>query len=337
MVTLLVDGQWNLKRNYFKKRNYSAKGMLCGGSYGFLDSLRSVLTRTLPDRTFVAWDGLNGGKMRYDLYKPYKAKRKIFWATEELALQNEGGSTEGDVEKFELIRQKLLINDFLHNLFIRQLEIYSIEADDLIAHYILNSKDPNEKIIIYSRDGDFLQLISEKVSILHPDSKELITIHNFKEKFGYTVENALLFKCFKGDSSDGIAGVNGVTINKLLEYFPKMADEKYTFDRLVEESYDKKRSKKIKFFDKIINSREILYRNAKLINLKQPFVNKLAVTEMDKILNENLDGGTIKDAMSLFFDNGFSTFVSNDELNLFFSPFYRMMNKEHEFKNNLKS
>ena len=335
MVTLLVDGQWNLKRNYFKKRAYSANGELCGGSYGFLDSLRSVLVRTMPDRTFVAWDGLNGGKMRYDMYKPYKAKRKTFWATEKLALQNEGGASEGDQEKFELIKQKLLVNNFLHHLFIRYLEVYSIEADDLIAHYILNSKDPNEKIIIYSRDGDFFQLVSEKVSILNPDSLELITIDNFKEKFGYTVENALLFKCFKGDSSDGIAGVKGVTINKLLEYFPKMADEKYTFDRLVEESYDKKRGKKIKLFDKIINARETLYRNAKLINLKQPFVNEQAKGEMVEIMDGVLsDDRQIKDAMSLFLGKGFSTFVRNDQLDLFFAPFYRIMNKEQEFNNN---
>jgi len=337
MVTLLVDGQWNLKRNFFKKRNYSANGELCGGSYGFLDSLRSTLTRTMPDKVFVAWDGLNGGKLRYDIYKPYKAKRKKFWATEDLALENDGGTNKSDQEKYELIKQKLLINDFLHDLYVRQLEVYSIEADDLIAHYILNSKDVNEKIIIYSRDGDYFQLVSDKVSIINPDSLELITIDNFKEKFGYVVENALLFKCFKGDSSDGILGVNGVTIANLIKHFPRMADEKYTFDRLVEECYDKKRTKKLKLFDKIINSREILYRNAKLINLKQPFVNEEVRREMVDILEGALsEDREVKNAMSLFFNKGFSTFVRNDQIDLFFAPFYRLMNKEQEFKINKK-
>ena len=38
MKTILIDGQWNLKRNFYKKKNYSAKGELCGGSFGFLES-----------------------------------------------------------------------------------------------------------------------------------------------------------------------------------------------------------------------------------------------------------------------------------------------------------
>ena len=79
MKTILVDGQWNLKRNHFKRKNYSAKGELCGGSFGFLESLKSVINQTLPDRVVVFWDGMNSGVLRYEVYKPYKAKRKEYW------------------------------------------------------------------------------------------------------------------------------------------------------------------------------------------------------------------------------------------------------------------
>jgi 5'-3' exonuclease len=81
----------------------------------------------------------------------------------------------------------------LEDLFIRQAEVDTIEADDLIAYYILNRR-PDEEIIINSRDGDFYQLIAPNVSMLTPDKYKIVTSNNFKETFGYTRENALLFK-----------------------------------------------------------------------------------------------------------------------------------------------
>lgn len=335
MKTLLVDGNWNLKRNFHKRKNYSAKGELCGGSFGFLESLKNVINRVLPDRIVVMWDGMDSGILRYDIYKPYKAKRKEYCRNEEHALQTNGQDSEKDKERFELIRQKLVINEFLNEFHIRHLEVREIEGDDLIAYYILASRIQDEEIIIYSRDQDYLQLVSKKVSILNPDNLELVTIENFKKIFGYTHENALLFKCFEGDNSDEIGGVNGVTTEKLLEYFPRMADEKYMYDRLVEECYDKKREKKIKFFDKIIEARRILYRNATLMNLKHPFVNEETKKEMVKIIYGKFDDErTINNAMTLFFRYGFNKFVGNEYLDLFFTPFYRIMNKEKEFKTN---
>ena len=68
--TLLVDGQWNLKRNYYpphRKILKGANGKLCGGTFGFLDSTRSILNKLMPDRVVVAWDGFHAGKMRYNM------------------------------------------------------------------------------------------------------------------------------------------------------------------------------------------------------------------------------------------------------------------------------
>ena len=68
MKTLIVDGDWNLKRNFMKRETMFAKGEHCGGSFGFLESLRSVVNKVMPDRTIVMWDGNMGGKMRYEIY-----------------------------------------------------------------------------------------------------------------------------------------------------------------------------------------------------------------------------------------------------------------------------
>ena len=335
----MVDGNWLLKKNFHKRKDYEAKGHLCGGSFGFLDSLRSVINKIIPDRIVVMWDGFNSGKLRYEIYKPYKSNRQKDWDAEYHAISTDGLESPEDKEKVEIVLQKGVINEFLENFYIRFLEVKYIEADDLIAYYILNSKIPNEEIIIYSKDEDFLQLVSSNVSILNPSNFELITIHNFKRIYGYPIENALLLKCFDGCNSDKIEGVNGITPEALLKNFPMMAEEKYMYNRLVEECYNKKREKKIKFYDKIIQARSVLYRNAKLMDLQKPFINDEAKNEMQKIIYEPIINKefSIKSAMNLFISKGFTKFVRNEHLDLFFAPFFITINKEKEFSINFKN
>jgi 5'-3' exonuclease len=346
METILVDGQWNLKRN-FKKRQHliGANGKLCGGTYGFLDSLKSVMNRRMPDRVLVAWDGFNAGKLRYNIYKPYKAKRKKDFESEARIIATEGFGNPDDSEKFSLLSQKIDTQMYLEELFVRQVEEDYIEADDIIAYYILGSKDPNEHIYIFSRDKDFHQLVSERVSLINPDSLEVITIHNFKEKMGYTHENALLFKCFEGDSSDEIEGVKGITANTLLKYFPDAQHEKYTYKRLVDEAYaiqesrinGKPKKKRLDTLDKIIQAEDILYRNAKLMNLRKPFLNQDAVNTIDEIRRLPLDSGrSIDTAMQMFARDGFNHIAGNSSLDYFFGPFYNLMAKEKEYQASLQ-
>lgn len=339
MRTLLLDGNWSLKKNFHKRKDLEAKGNLCGGSFGFLDSLRVVINKVLPDRVVVMWDGFNAGKLRYEIYKPYKANRKKDWDAEYNAIYTDGLESPEDKEKYEITLQKEQVKEFLKEFSIRFLEVKHIEADDLIAYYILNSRIVDEEIIIHSRDEDFLQLISRNVSVLNPSSLELITIHNFKKIYGYPVENALLLKCFEGCDSDKIEGVKGVTPEALIKHFPRIAEEKYMYNRLVEECYNKKRGKKLKFYDKIIESRSVLYRNAELMNLQKPFVNEEVKREMKKIIYEPFENKdfSIKSAMSLFIEKGFVKFVKNEYLDLFFAPFFRIINKEKEFSTNFKN
>lgn len=338
MKILLIDGQWNLKRNFFKRKDLKgANHKLCGGTFGFLDSTKSIINKTMPDRVIVAWDGFHAGKLRYNIYKPYKANREKDWENETRVIATEGIGNADDAQEFQLLSQKIEVQAYLDELFVRQIEEDYVEADDLIAYYILGSKDPNEKIFIYSRDQDFLQLVSEKVSVISPDSLEIITIHNFREKFGFIVDNALLMKCFKGDDADEIPGISGIGIPTLLKHFPDMANEKYTYGRLVEECYEKQKKKKLKTYEKIIQAEHDLYRNAKLMNLKKPFLNQDAVNSVDAIRNHPLDSNrSIEVAMEMFARDGFNEFVWDRNVSNFFGPFYSLKSKEKEFELGLK-
>ena len=335
MKTLIIDGNWLLKKNFHKRGNQKANGKLCGGAFGFLESLKAVLNRTLPDRVVVMWDGYRGGLLRYNKYKPYKANRNKDWEATDRAYATDGTESESARIKVEVVKQKEWVQGYLEDLFIRQAEVDTIEADDLIAYYILNRR-PDEEIIINSRDGDFYQLVAPNVSMLTPDKYKIVTSNNFKETFGYTRENALLFKCFEGDSADCIEGIKGITTRGLLEKFPNMANEKYTFNRLVEECYEEKEKKNIKFFDKIIQSRIEIYRNAELMDLKRPFLNDEAKQEVLDLIKVKIDfeNRSIKTAMGKFVADGFTQFVDVELVDYFFSVFYNIMNKEKEFSLN---
>lgn len=333
-----MDGNWNLKRNFKKLQLLDSYKNSCGGSYGFIKSLSSVLKKTLPDRVIVMWDGMKAGKMRYDIYKPYKANRKKDWDKEEDIYADRLEDSD-DLEKLDLLTQKMRTFNVLEMLYIRQIEVDYIEADDLIAGYVLQSEreQRDEDIIIFSRDKDYKQLISERVSIVTPDSVNMITIKNFKEKNGYVIENELLFRCFEGDKSDCISGVNGITINTLKKIFPDVVDKKYSYKELSDRClyFINEEKKKQKVYQKIVDARHILYRNAELMNLRKPFLSEQAKVELDEISKFSLEEREIKDAIDLLTIE-YIELMQKDGIDMgsFFSPFYRIMNKEMEYKKN---
>lgn len=343
MRTLIVDGEWNLRRNAAKREDMRAGGEWCGGLFGFLDSLRALVNKLMPDRVVVMWDGPSAGQFRKDIYSTYKSNRNRDFSKEAYGLTDKGLEYEKN-RKNSLINQKIKIKNYLEELFVRQLEIKFIEADDLIAGYVKNRQD-DETIYISSADKDYYCLIEEGVNIIRPSDSLVISDKSFLQTFGYFHENAILFKCFNGDTSDCIKGVNGIGDETLLKYFPKIKEKKYSIDDLIEEAKilqgnQKKPSKKL---ETIIESKEIFERNKKLMDLSEsPFLNQEAVDGIFDISScliadpDNLKERSIEVAMKMFLKDGLHNFVYKSDYGFFFQPFYRISTKELEFsKKNL--
>lgn len=334
MRTLLIDGNWNLKRNFAKRENMFAKGEHCGGSFGFLDSLRSVVNKTLPDRCVCFWDGPMSGKLRFDIFPGYKSKRKDF--DEDSYMMNDLDLKEEAKRKYSSLQQKIKVKNYLEELYIRQAEVELIEGDDLIALYAL-TRDEDEEVEIFSADKDYYSLITDKVSVIRPSDNLKLTPKNFREAMGYTHENALMLKCFEGDDSDEIPGIKGVALTTILKHFPRFADEKYTIDRLIEEAVFLYSKNKLKVFEKVIGCRQVFERNRKLMDLTNPFVNEIArqeVADIHQCVITNDDDVTqrsITNAMKMMINDGYKQFVYQENLDMFFRPFYRLVTKEKEF------
>jgi len=336
---LLIDGEWNLKRNFMKRQDLFSKGEHCGGSYGFLDSLRSIVDKTMPDRVVVFWDGIMSGIFRQKMYPLYKSGRNKSWDEESYYFTDDEIDEERQ-NKYSTLKQKIKIKNYLEELCVRQVEVEYVEADDLLGLYVKN-KSKNENVLIYSSDKDFHQLIDENVSVIRPSDGKLITVNNFKEIFGYTHKNALFAKCIEGDTSDCISGLKGVGMKKMETYFPRFFDERYTLDELIKEAEDKYKEKPLKIYEQIINGRQVIELNRELMNLRNPMVNQKAIDDVSEILDciiimpsvEQERG--INNAMNLFIKDGFNMHIFKNDLSLFFRPFNRLISKEKEYSSKI--
>ncbi len=339
MVTLLVDGEWNIRRNYKKRVDlYSSNGEHCGGVYGFLETLGATINRVLPDRVVVVWDGIMSGKLRHDIYPLYKADHKE-WDVEAYHRTEEELDSEMR-SKISCNNQKIRTKNLIDGLFVRQAEVDLIEGDDLIALYVLK-KEPDEKVIIYSRDKDYYQLVDENVYVLRPADNIVVTPQNFKGLFGYTHKNSLFLKCFEGDSGDGVAGVPGIAFKTIVKHFPKFVDEEYTIDRIIDEAFELYSKKKSKTMETILGSRKVFDRNKILMDLRNPMINEEAIQEIDTIrecvlANENGQfDRSVQDVMREVIQEGYTKFMYNNDINKFFLPYQRIAVKEKEYTKKL--
>lgn len=142
----------------------------------------------------------------------------------------------------------------------------NIEADDVIGY---SSKHVfNDKCTIMSTDKDFLQLVDEKTIIWSPTKKKIYNQKVVQEEFGLHPNNMLIYRVLDGDSSDNIPGVRGCGIKTLLKRFPELTEERtITVDELLKLAEEKKG--KIKLYDDILEAREQIIMNEKLMQLKE--------------------------------------------------------------------
>lgn len=91
------------------------------------------------------------------------------------------------------------------------------EGDDII-NYLKKILDGDS--VIVSADQDFYQCVSEDCCVYNPQKKFTLTVNNFEKHVPVSLENYVLWKSIKGDSSDNIKGLyryGDVKAKKLVE------------------------------------------------------------------------------------------------------------------------
>jgi 5'-3' exonuclease len=332
--TLLIDGNALFKTGYHGAINeYNDSGRTIGGIYQFIVIMKKLIEEKYYDRVFVFWDGKFSGKLRYDIYSDYKGNRNKDYIN---------GTIPDDKDQ---ILQRLIVQEYLEELFIRQLEDEIVESDDFIS-YFCNTKGKNEKITICTNDRDLCQLINEDITIYLCDKKRYVTIGNYNEFFKHHYTNSALVKIISGDNSDNIKGIKGVKEPSLLKFFPFIAERNCTLLEILEnasrlqEERVKNKKKPLKVFDNLINSvtdgiqgKDIYKINTNLVDLTTPQITMSGIEKLENLKDGVIDPNNrgIKNIINLMKRDGIDKKFS--DVSEYLIPFNRLIEREKKMFN----
>lgn len=339
-TTLLVDGNFLLKKSYEGNPNtYGFNGKYIGCLYTFITILRKQVNELGIDKIVICWDGQNGGFRRFKINRNYKANRTSKSWYNKTTLSDAQIEHE-KIKSSSLLAQKIRIQNYVEHLHIRQIELDEIEADDVIAHYV-KYFSPNEKVIIYSNDRDYCQLLTyDNTSIFMDNLKVIIDRTNFKTHFPFSFHNALLVKALCGDVSDNLIGVKGLSdknnAKTLLKNLPELIEDKqFSYDDLIENC---KLDKNNKIHQKILETVKIVESNYLLMDLTNPFLNQEEKEEIE-VVGESVmssDGRSSTLLLQLINEDGFLMPYSSN-FSRYVQPFFRVIVAEQtKYKKHLE-
>lgn len=322
--TLAVDASFLLKRSIFGAKDlYTDEFGHIGGLFSFYMKLRQLIQKHKINKIILFWDGENGGYYRYLIDTAYKANRKDKEWSRKIEFNSRELKREEEKDK-SILKQKKRIQSYAEELFIRQIEVDKIEADDLIASYCMENNQ-DENIYLFTNDRDFCQLLDYNITILFDNIETPINKNNFFFHFNYHYQSALTMKIISGDASDNIKGIACVKETTLMKFFPEIKIRKMglrevcILSKKLNEDRVANKKKPLKALENIVNGVERLKINYQLTNLTEPFLNDEAIEELDsltaplspkgrdskflyKIMNE--------DGFLFHFPSNFASFVS---------------------------
>lgn len=257
---LLIDAMNLHTRHFCGHPKMSSFGQPMGGVVGFLGALRALVEQQRPKRVIVVWEG-GGSTRRRNLYPDYKATRRP-----QRLNRFYGSDIPTTVEnRDDQVRTTVAC---LKHMPVMQLYVEGCEADDVIA-YLCRTHLRDEKVTIVSSDKDYYQLLGENVRIWRPGRKSFIGEEEMRVEYSISPANFALAKAVCGDASDNIPGVKGVGFKTLATRFPSLAqEESLDVSHFMDEvAIALRESPRVKSLQKIVESRDLIVRNLKLVDL----------------------------------------------------------------------
>lgn len=369
IYTLVLDMN-NIMKISAVNHKANEEGKECGMVTNALRIIGNILLKKDFDYCIAAYDGFMSGFLRWQIYNDYKANRDKHYEAYgdgtlydksmllysqkvmDYAKHKKGVESVGESEEDAFERQKLVLQNILEELCIRQYEFDSVEGDDIVSYYVHHKKQ-NEKVVIVSSDKDLTQLISETVVIYNPRTKHFITMENSVDELGIRYDNVVLEKIICGDSSDNIKGVKGMGEATLLKLFPEIKATRLDLSALVARSQAllterlQQKKKPLKTLENIVGGitdgcqGDRLYEiNQKIIDLSQPLLTKEAEKELEDVLYSPMDttDRSVTNVYRIFEKNKMYTVMDEERFGNLLSPYSRIiMMEQKRFKNFQKS
>lgn len=275
-----------------------------GGLTGFLRSLGYIIKLSRPTRVIVVFDGQGSSTNKRYIYPEYKANRGLNRVTN-------WDSFESQKDESEAITSQIVrLVYYLKTLPVDLISIDKIEADDVIG-YITGKLDG--EVTIMSSDKDYLQLVSDKVTVYSPTKKKFYDRDLVLNEFGVTPKNFLTQKILLGDSGDNVPGVKGLGSKTMLKAFPELGTEQeISLDDILSKCDDKK-----KIFESIKNYEFQLRINKRLMDLKDPNIPEEAIEEINSVLLEAKKAFHSQDFLDLYREDELGNSIPNVSMWLF--------------------
>lgn len=349
--TLLVDAPYLLKRSVHGAKNSYTKAGFMGGLYSFMTTLRKLIKQYGVNKVVLFWDGDHSGFYRYKMDSKYKANRDKEWRVKTEFVSEEQKKFLQNEKQSETV-QKEKIMEYAEELYLRQIEVEYIEADDLIAYYVMK-KNGHEDMIIYTNDRDYLQLLDFNVEIHYDGFDYPVSSGNYHMFFPYHYKNSLTIKILCGDTSDNVDGIQGLGMETLFKHFPDfksknvMVKDVLIGAKKIQEQRTIEGKKPLKVFENLLGGLERLKLNYELMNLTAPILTDEAIDALEQLempLAEEDEKGSqrgSKNLLKLMERDDFLSLYSNQFTFVnYVEPFYTVITTEKavlkEYNENLQ-
>jgi hypothetical protein len=331
MNTLLIQGDWLLRRSHFAnldKNDLTRQGRSYhGGFIGTIDKILETVHANHIDKAVIVWEGVLSGINKYNAYPHLRAKKEEIWEHNLFIQKGHFSSfSPKDEQDFYIFEQKKQLQHHFDKLCIRQIDEDESEAFDAIGGYLKDSSSIGENIFILAKDHEFSQTIPLGATLLSYEGTKTSKT-NFLDLYGYDSTNDLMLKCFVGLPSSVVTGTKGLTLKKMIKLFSGLKLENYAYENLIAYARRKRVDSKLKVYDLVIGAHDVVRRNAHLINIQQPFINKNLHEQLNFCLYSHLEvDGDLDDITKLYVKN--KCLPSHSHLD----PFKRIFLKEKEYK-----
>ncbi|GAA4366894.1 DNA polymerase I [Agromyces bauzanensis] len=194
---LVIDGHSLAFRAFFALPvdSFSTRdGQHTNAIHGFLSMLLLLLQNEKPTHIAVAFD-----------------KSRVSFRTREYA-EYKGTRSETPPE---FKGQVSLLQEALHAMHIRTVEVDDFEADDILATLAKRGHAEGYRVLLVSGDRDTIQLVNDDVTLLYPNTQGVSQLKRYDvdavmERYGIRPEQYPDVAALVGETSDNLIGITKV-------------------------------------------------------------------------------------------------------------------------------
>lgn len=240
----LIDGSAYIYRAYHAIRSLTnSKGLPTNATFGFTRTLLKLIEERAPEYVAMFFD-VKGPTFRHKIYKEYKANRPPM--PDDLSVQIP------------------YIKDITKGFNMPVIEMSGYEADDLIGTLSQAAEKAGFHVIMVTGDKDFMQLVTDKITIWDPMKDKIIDAEAIQKTFGVEPLQIIDVMGLAGDTADNIPGVPGVGPKTALDLIKTYQSMELLYERIDSVKKKKLHENLVKYKDQAFLSKELVTINTSL-------------------------------------------------------------------------